>query len=65
MTLTTPAKAPPREGRWRTLGLRADVRNLSLLGVLAVLVVVGGRHPAPAVQPNPHPPQRGTQGARV
>ncbi|MET9727432.1 ABC transporter permease [Streptomyces zaomyceticus] len=42
MTLTTPVKAPAREGRWRALGLRADVRNLSLLGVLAVLVAVGG-----------------------
>ncbi|MFE5943255.1 ABC transporter permease [Streptomyces sp. NPDC056480] len=42
MTLTTPAKAPPQEGRWRALGLRVDVRNLSLLGVLAALIVVGG-----------------------
>ncbi|MFI0986547.1 ABC transporter permease [Streptomyces exfoliatus] len=42
MTLTTPAKAPAGEGPRRTLGLRADVRNLSLLGVLAVLVLVGG-----------------------
>ncbi|WP_406082211.1 ABC transporter permease [Streptomyces zaomyceticus] len=42
MTLTTPAKTPTRNGRWRALGLRADVRNLSLLGVLAVLVAVGG-----------------------
>ncbi|MFD8639823.1 ABC transporter permease [Streptomyces zaomyceticus] len=42
MTLTTPADAPAQEGRRRGLGLRADVRNLSLLGVLAVLVAVGG-----------------------
>ncbi|MEU7292560.1 ABC transporter permease [Streptomyces exfoliatus] len=42
MTLTTPAKAPAGEDPRRTLGLRADVRNLSLLGVLAVLVLVGG-----------------------
>ncbi|GEB60421.1 ABC transporter permease [Streptomyces gardneri] len=42
MTLTTPAKAPAEESRWRALGVRADVRNLSLLGVLAVLVTVGG-----------------------
>ncbi|MEU3689765.1 ABC transporter permease [Streptomyces narbonensis] len=42
MTLTTPAKAPAEESRWRALGIRADVRNLSLLGVLAVLVTVGG-----------------------
>ncbi|WP_411110921.1 ABC transporter permease [Streptomyces sp. c-19] len=42
MTLTTPAKAPAGEGPRRTLGLRPDVRNLSLLGVLAVLVLVGG-----------------------
>ncbi|MEU7070413.1 ABC transporter permease [Streptomyces narbonensis] len=42
MTLTTPAKAPADEGRWRALGIRADVRNLSLLGVLAALVTVGG-----------------------
>ncbi|MFC8268531.1 ABC transporter permease [Streptomyces cinereoruber] len=42
MTLTTPADTPPREGRRPALGLRPDVRNLSLLGVLAVLVLVGG-----------------------
>ncbi|MGW8767632.1 ABC transporter permease [Streptomyces sp. NPDC055815] len=42
MTLTTPAEVPAREGRRRALGLRADVRNLSLLGVLAALVAVGG-----------------------
>ncbi len=42
MTLTTPAKAPAGEDPRRALGLRADVRNLSLLGVLAVLVLVGG-----------------------
>ncbi|MEU3744457.1 MULTISPECIES: ABC transporter permease [Streptomyces] len=42
MTLTTPAKAPAEDSRWRALGIRADVRNLSLLGVLAVLVTVGG-----------------------
>ncbi|MEU1124826.1 ABC transporter permease [Streptomyces sp. NPDC005899] len=36
--------APPAEqgGGLRTLGMRADVRNLSLLGVLAVLIAVGG-----------------------
>ncbi|MFG2924432.1 ABC transporter permease [Streptomyces sp. NPDC048305] len=39
----TVATSPPkREGGLRALGLRADVRNLSLLGVLAVLVAVGG-----------------------
>ncbi|MGA5214954.1 ABC transporter permease [Streptomyces cinereoruber] len=42
MTLTTPADTPPREGRRPALGLRPDIRNLSLLGVLAVLVLVGG-----------------------
>ncbi|MFD3660447.1 ABC transporter permease [Streptomyces sp. NPDC058659] len=42
MTLTTPAKAPAEDSRWRALGLKADVRNLSLLGVLAVLITVGG-----------------------
>lgn len=37
------AKSRPGNGGWRRpLGLRADVRNLSLLGVLAVLVAVGG-----------------------
>ncbi|MGW7055868.1 ABC transporter permease [Streptomyces sp. NPDC054887] len=35
-TAKTPARRPDR------LGLRLDVRNLSLLGVLAVLVAVGG-----------------------
>ncbi|OAR23013.1 ABC transporter [Streptomyces sp. ERV7] len=35
-------KSGERSGGWRGLGLRADVRNLSLLGVLAVLVAVGG-----------------------
>ncbi|MEU9362281.1 ABC transporter permease [Streptomyces sp. NPDC048301] len=39
-TVATPP--PKREGGLRALGLRADVRNLSLLGVLAVLVAVGG-----------------------
>ncbi|MEW2042453.1 ABC transporter permease, partial [Streptomyces sp. NPDC005534] len=45
--------SPPREGTgkvpstgelpaWRTAVARADVRTLSLLGVLAVLVVIGG-----------------------
>ncbi|MEU4079163.1 ABC transporter [Streptomyces venezuelae] len=42
MTLTTPATSPAGEGRRTGLGLRADVRNLSLLGVLAVLIAVGG-----------------------
>ncbi|MFJ8980689.1 ABC transporter permease [Streptomyces sp. NPDC102282] len=39
-----PAAAPPSKqgGGLRALGLRADVRNLSLLGVLAVLIAVGG-----------------------
>ncbi|HWU09821.1 MAG TPA: ABC transporter permease [Streptomyces sp.] len=43
-TVTGPAAAPPSKqgGGLRALGLRADVRNLSLLGVLAVLVAVGG-----------------------
>ncbi|MFC4607048.1 ABC transporter permease [Streptomyces maoxianensis] len=37
------AKSAPAGGGWRRpLGLRADVRNLSLLGVLAVLIAVGG-----------------------
>ncbi|MFC9247389.1 ABC transporter permease [Streptomyces sp. NPDC057136] len=42
--LTGPAAAPPskKEGGPRAFGLRADVRNLSLLGVLAVLIAVGG-----------------------
>ncbi|MEU1890340.1 ABC transporter permease [Streptomyces pristinaespiralis] len=34
--------APDKGGARRPLGLRLDVRNLSLLGVLAVLVAVGG-----------------------
>ncbi|MFJ8885105.1 ABC transporter permease [Streptomyces sp. NPDC102402] len=43
-TVTGPVSAPTPEkgGGLRALGLRADVRNLSLLGVLAVLVAVGG-----------------------
>ncbi|MFE7129796.1 ABC transporter permease [Streptomyces sp. NPDC057638] len=32
----------PREAAWRSPGFRLDPRNLSLLGVLAALVVVGG-----------------------
>ncbi|MER7665644.1 MULTISPECIES: ABC transporter permease [unclassified Streptomyces] len=36
------AKTAPDTGGRRPLGLRADVRNLSLLGVLAVLILVGG-----------------------
>ncbi|MFB7292416.1 ABC transporter permease [Actinacidiphila glaucinigra] len=42
---TPPAEAPPATkggGRRPALGLHADVRNLSLLGVLAALVLVGG-----------------------
>ncbi|MFI0977070.1 ABC transporter permease [Streptomyces sp. NPDC021093] len=35
-------KSPSRQGGWRAVGLRLDVRNLSLLGVLAVLIAVGG-----------------------
>ncbi|MEU9603372.1 ABC transporter permease [Streptomyces sp. NPDC048057] len=36
-------KSPPHDGGpRRSLGLRLDVRNLSLLGVLAALIVVGG-----------------------
>ncbi|MFF9012636.1 ABC transporter permease [Streptomyces sp. NPDC014870] len=44
MTLSTAktAEASAQDGARRPLGLRADVRNLSLLGVLAVLVAVGG-----------------------
>ena len=43
-TVTDPAPAPPskQSGGLRALGLRFDVRNLSLLGVLAALVAVGG-----------------------
>ncbi|MGW1817205.1 ABC transporter permease [Streptomyces sp. NPDC002125] len=43
-TVTGPAAAPSSKqgGGLRALGLRADVRNLSLLGVLAVLIAVGG-----------------------
>ncbi|QXE33913.1 MULTISPECIES: ABC transporter permease [Streptomyces] len=36
------AKSAEEKGGWRSLGLRLDVRNLSLLGVLAALIVVGG-----------------------
>lgn len=36
------AKSTEEKGGWRSLGLRLDVRNLSLLGVLAALIVVGG-----------------------
>ncbi|MFI8182793.1 ABC transporter permease [Actinacidiphila glaucinigra] len=42
---TPPVDVPPVTkggGRRPALGLRADVRNLSLLGVLAALVLVGG-----------------------
>ncbi|MEU9699383.1 ABC transporter permease [Streptomyces sp. NPDC047981] len=47
MTLSTAktaktAGASAQDGGRRPLGLRADVRNLSLLGVLAVLIAVGG-----------------------
>ncbi|MET9951268.1 ABC transporter permease [Streptomyces sp. NPDC006339] len=41
MSLST-AKSPVREHGRRPLGLTPDLRNLSLLGVLAALVVVGG-----------------------
>ncbi|MFD0369130.1 ABC transporter permease [Streptomyces sp. NPDC059071] len=41
MTLST-AKSPAQEHRRPALGFTPDVRNLSLLGVLAALVVVGG-----------------------
>ncbi|MET9508251.1 ABC transporter permease [Streptomyces flavidovirens] len=40
--VVTTAKTPTRQSAWHRLGLRLDVRNLSLLGVLAVLVAVGG-----------------------
>ncbi|MBT2392245.1 ABC transporter permease [Streptomyces sp. ISL-1] len=40
--IPTAKSAPAGEGWRRPLGLRADVRNLSLLGVLAVLIAVGG-----------------------
>ncbi|RDG36418.1 ABC transporter permease [Streptomyces corynorhini] len=36
------AKSTEEKKGWRALGLRLDVRNLSLLGVLAALIVVGG-----------------------
>jgi ribose transport system permease protein len=36
------AKGKEPKGGWRALGLRLDVRNLSLLGVLVALIVVGG-----------------------
>ncbi|GAA2954284.1 MULTISPECIES: ABC transporter permease [Streptomyces] len=40
---SAPAAPPSKQGSGpRALGLRVDVRNLSLLGVLAVLVAVGG-----------------------
>ncbi|MFG2640030.1 ABC transporter permease [Streptomyces sp. NPDC048370] len=44
MTLSTAktTEASAQDGGRRPLGLRADVRNLSLLGVLAVLIAVGG-----------------------
>ncbi|MEU9996962.1 ABC transporter permease [Streptomyces sp. NPDC050848] len=44
MTLSTAktTEASTQDGGRRPLGLRADVRNLSLLGVLAVLIAVGG-----------------------
>ncbi|MFD7445742.1 ABC transporter permease [Streptomyces sp. NPDC059909] len=35
-------KPTPDRSGWRAVGLRADVRNLSLLAVLAVLIAVGG-----------------------
>ncbi|MET9517365.1 ABC transporter permease [Streptomyces sp. NPDC002994] len=38
----TTAKSPTEQPGSRRLGLRLDVRNVSLLGVLAVLVAVGG-----------------------
>ncbi|MFF7177832.1 ABC transporter permease [Streptomyces sp. NPDC008121] len=43
MTLSTAkTPVPAQEGAGREPGLRADVRTLSLLGVLAVLIAVGG-----------------------
>jgi ribose transport system permease protein len=36
------AKPAQEQGGWHRLGLRLDVRNLSLLGVLAALIIVGG-----------------------
>ncbi|MFK4146583.1 ABC transporter permease [Streptomyces sp. NPDC004065] len=39
---TGKAAPPPRRPAWRALAARADVRTLSLLGVLAVLVLIGG-----------------------
>ncbi|MFE4370243.1 ABC transporter permease [Streptomyces sp. NPDC056835] len=36
------AKSTQEKGGGRALGLRLDVRNLSLLGVLAALIIVGG-----------------------
>ncbi|MER7139998.1 ABC transporter permease [Streptomyces sp. NPDC049952] len=42
-TVPGPAAPPSKQGGGpRALGLRVDVRNLSLLGVLAVLIAVGG-----------------------
>ncbi|MFI5755066.1 ABC transporter permease [Streptomyces sp. NPDC051569] len=35
-------KSRQEKGGWRALGMRLDVRNLSLLGVLAALIIVGG-----------------------
>ncbi|ATW51581.1 ABC transporter [Streptomyces peucetius subsp. caesius ATCC 27952] len=40
--MTAAKSAPDKGGSRRPPGLRVDVRNLSLLGVLAVLVAVGG-----------------------
>ncbi|WP_405984304.1 ABC transporter permease [Streptomyces sp. NBC_00872] len=39
---TSPAKPTGGKGGGRPLGFRLDVRNLSLLGVLAALIIVGG-----------------------
>ncbi|MDX3854235.1 ABC transporter permease [Streptomyces sp. AK02-01A] len=38
----TADKSTEGKGGWRSLGLRLDLRNLSLLGVLLALAVVGG-----------------------
>ncbi|MEV0090985.1 ABC transporter permease [Streptomyces sp. NPDC050738] len=40
--VTTTEKTPRSRGSRPSLGLRLDVRNLSLVGVLAVLIAVGG-----------------------
>ncbi|CAM5602713.1 hypothetical protein SCALM49S_05798 [Streptomyces californicus] len=58
--LAAPSDTPPPKtgGRGPALGLRLDVRILSLLGVLAVLILVGG-----VTEPDAFPGHAGTSSS--